>query len=126
MPGRGPSAEALSSRPCLAFNGGGARPARTRACSLLLLRLVLGVVLSVVLRCLGMVLSGLAGMPMRRGGMMPRLLMAPGLMMLSCLAMMPGGLLMMACGLVVVFGALMSGHVLGPFGLDPSGHEAGP
>jgi hypothetical protein len=71
----------------------------------------LAVVLGVMAARLDMVMFGVAGMPMRAMGVMGRLLVIAGFMVLGGFAVMLGRVLVMLGGLVMMIHALMLAHI---------------
>jgi hypothetical protein len=75
---------------------------------------VLAVMGGVVTARLGVVMFGVAGMTMRGVGVVRRLLMIAGFVVLRCFAVMFGGMLVMLGGLVVMLDVAVFAHVALP------------
>lgn len=86
-----------------------------------LLFLVLAVRLSVVPARLGMVMFGVAGVAVGGVGMMRRLLVIAGLVVLRRFTMMLGRVLVMVSGFLMVLNALVLAHVSSRSDSDLSG-----
>jgi hypothetical protein len=72
---------------------------------------VLAVVLGVMAARLDMVMFGVAGMPVRGMGMMRRLFVIAGFMVLGGFTVMLGRVFMMLSGFLVMLHALMLAHI---------------
>lgn len=71
----------------------------------------LAVMLGVMAARLDMMVFGVAGMPVRGMGMMRRLFVIAGFMVLGGFAVMPGRVLVMLGGLLMMLDALMRAHI---------------
>jgi hypothetical protein len=72
---------------------------------------VLAVLLGVMAACLDMMMFGVAGVPVRGMGMMRRLFVITGFVVLGGFAVMPGRVLVMFGRLVMMLHALMVAHI---------------
>jgi hypothetical protein len=82
-----------------------------QACDIRLAISGLAVVLGVMAARLDMVMFGVAGMPVRAMGMMRRLFVIAGFMVLGGFAVMLGRVLVMFGGFVMMLHALMLAHI---------------